>query len=139
MADELAARIGEAARRARKALDLTQADVAERMDISVEFYARIERGHQVPSVPTLANLMRLLGLSFDDVVLGPRARAAAIRHEPTDVYDLGSPEQRRLYRRLRDAPPVLLRLLTEEIVSFDRALSAATTQRRARTRNLGRG
>ncbi len=124
MDDDLAASIGAAARERRRALGLTQADVAERLGLSVEFYARIERGHALPSVPTLVALIRLLGVSFDALVRDGRRSTPVGAHEPVDFYELGSPEQRRLYRRMRDAPPHLLRLLAETIASFDHAVAA---------------
>jgi transcriptional regulator with XRE-family HTH domain len=125
---DLAERLGAEARRARLAQRLTQADVAERVDLSVEFYARLERGHALPSVPTLAALVRVLGLSAD-AVLGPEASGgtAAIAREPIRFYELGSPVQRRIYRRLQRASPALLRLVHEVLTSFDRAVEEATS------------
>jgi transcriptional regulator with XRE-family HTH domain len=131
MADELAKRIGAEVRKARRALALTQADVAERAEISVEFYARIERGEQTPSVPTLAALMRILGVSADAAMQGAKLTAA----EPVDpvaFYDLGSPEQRRLYRRLQDASPAVLRLLAGVLASFDHAVAEERKSRKPR-------
>jgi transcriptional regulator with XRE-family HTH domain len=138
MGEDLATSIGRTAREHRRALKLTQADVAERAGLSVEFYARIERGHALPSVQTLVVLMRLLGLSFDELVTDEHedgaasgapsdasTRSARVR-EPQDFYDLGSPEQRRIYRRLRDATPPLLKLVAETIVSFEQAVEEAT-------------
>ncbi len=86
MNDELAEHIGQAARQARAALRLTQADAAERVGVSIEFYARIERGGTLPSVPTLCRLCSALGVSAD-VLLGtkhtpssaPRPRASTER------------------------------------------------------------
>jgi transcriptional regulator with XRE-family HTH domain len=105
--------------------------VAERAEISVEFYARIERGEQTPSVPTLAALMRILGVSADAAMQGAKLTAA----EPVDpvaFYDLGSPEQRRLYRRLQDASPAVLRLLAAVLASFDHAVAEETKSRKRR-------
>jgi transcriptional regulator with XRE-family HTH domain len=62
--------IGEAARAARIELGLTQAQAAEEIVITIEFYARIERGMALPSLETLYRISgalnvpvaRLLGL-----------------------------------------------------------------------------
>ena len=43
----------KSARAARTALGLSQADVAEKLGLSLEFVGRIERGVALPSVPTL--------------------------------------------------------------------------------------
>jgi transcriptional regulator with XRE-family HTH domain len=73
--------IGEAARAARKALGLTLEQVAEKVEITVEFYARIERGKSLPSLETLCRIAkaldvevaRLLGLEEMEgpVLIGP--------------------------------------------------------------------
>lgn len=48
--------VGKAARSARLRLGLTQADVAERVNLASEVYGRLERGIMLPSVPTLRRL-----------------------------------------------------------------------------------
>lgn len=68
MDKQLAKSIGAAARRARKALELTQEDAAERIGVSVEFYARIERGNSLPSVPTFVRIANSLGVSADTLI-----------------------------------------------------------------------
>lgn len=69
MDDHLAKTIGSAARSARLARGLTQEDAADIVGVSLEFYARIERGKTLPSVPTLLRLAAALGVSAD-VLLG---------------------------------------------------------------------
>lgn len=111
---ELAECIGAAARGARVALKLTQEDAAERIGVSAEFYARIERGNALPSVPTLARICSALGVSAD-VLLG-RTEVARIKEPPPAKWSPAppsdSPEIRRLVRRLRRASPATLRLVT---------------------------
>lgn len=106
----LAKTIGAAAAAARKRLGLTQSDVAERAGISFEFYARIERGTTLPSAPTLVALADALGISTDTLVgrAGDRPLRAwpRAREEPADSADV-----RRLLRRIRRAPPRVVRLL----------------------------
>jgi transcriptional regulator with XRE-family HTH domain len=70
---ELAKQIGKAARAARDALGLSQADVAERVEISTEFYGRLERGVTLPSVPTLAKVAAVLAVTAD-TLMGTGAR-----------------------------------------------------------------
>jgi transcriptional regulator with XRE-family HTH domain len=133
MADELAKRIGAEVRKARKSMALTQADVAERAELSVEFYARIERGEQTPSVQTLAALVRILGVSADAAMLGAPVKVA----EPMPAgafYKLGSPAQRRLYRRIQSASPNVLRLLAAVLASFDVAVTTASRPRASRSK-----
>lgn len=126
MDKELAKSIGAAAREARRALELTQEDAAERIGVSAEFYARIERGNALPSVPTFARIAAALGISAD-ALLGLRQvddeperdvdsqPAWASASPPSD-----SPEIRRLVRRLRKASPATLRLVTMLVKELER-------------------
>lgn len=109
MDKKLAESIGTSARTARLALELTQEDAAELIGVSAEFYARIERGNALPSVPTLARICSSLGVSAD-ILLGRDMLSHEVKwqsHPPTEA-----PEVRRLVRRLRQASPATLRLVT---------------------------
>jgi len=145
MAQTIAQTIGASARGARQRLGLTQEDAAERIGISSAFYARIERGTTLPSVPTFARIVEVLGASADEL-LGRKARPGLGVAEPAAVYrptpkaapSLGahdvdgfvanrSPDQaralRRLMRRLRLGSPSAIRamsLLARELVAVKR-------------------
>jgi transcriptional regulator with XRE-family HTH domain len=108
METDLAKKIGAAARTARKARRWSQADAAERIGISLEFYARIERGQTMPSTPTLVAMGHALDVSLDILTGRVRGRERAARPRPTLEE---SPEMRRLLRRLRRAKPRTVRLL----------------------------
>jgi transcriptional regulator with XRE-family HTH domain len=69
----LAFRLGRAIQTARKVKGLSQAEVAERLELSVNFIARVERGEAFMSVPKLIEVSRLLGVSLDAVVDEARA------------------------------------------------------------------
>lgn len=122
MNKELAKTIGSAARIARKALRLSQEDVAERIDVSVEFYGRIERGASLPSILTFVRIVHALNTSAD-YLLGSEAFATkeAFLRAPEEA-----PEIRRLLRRLRKAKPLALRfvsLLLKELEGDKKPLS----------------
>jgi transcriptional regulator with XRE-family HTH domain len=114
MNKDLSKMIGRAARDARRTLQLTQEDAAERINVSVEFYARIERGNSLPSIGTFARMVSALGVSAD-VLLGNRptivqpAPGTSLTWSTTPPTD--GPELRRLMRRLRKARPATLRLV----------------------------
>ena len=119
MNKDLAKSIGSAARQARGALELTQEDAAERIEVSVEFYARIERGNSLPSVPTLARIAGVLGVSAD-ALLGriafvPGAAPGWQVSPPTEA-----PEIRRVVRMLRRASPGALRLVAMLLKEIER-------------------
>ena len=125
MNKELAKTIGLAARQARKTLRLTQEDAAERINVSVEFYARIERGTSLPSIPTFARIVSALGVSAD-ALLGRQSftpQSVPLGSQWTPPAPTESPEMRRLLRRLRKARPATLRLVSLLIKEFERAQS----------------
>jgi transcriptional regulator with XRE-family HTH domain len=116
----LAKTIGNAARNARAALSLTQEDAAELIGISLEFYARIERGGTLPSVPTLARMAEALQTSTD-ALLGANVRDAGApswRAPPPPPAD--PPEVRRLLRRMRRADSKTLKLLNAFLSALER-------------------
>lgn len=103
----LAAALGRAARHARRVRRMTQSDAATRVGITPEFYGRIERGHALPSVTTLARCVAVLDLDLDAII----AQAAGDAPPRVEVSS-EPPPLRRLLRRLRRAKP-----LTRELVS----------------------
>ena len=122
MNKELATSIGLAAREARKTLQLTQEDAAERIGVSVEFYARIERGTSLPSIETFARIVSALNVSAD-ILLG-RHMLVPAANQPrswTPAPPTDAPEVRRLTRRLRKATPSTLRLISLVLKELDRS------------------
>lgn len=126
MDKELAKAIGAAAREARRSLELTQEDAAERIGVSAEFYARIERGNALPSIPTFARIVTALGVSADQLLgLRPRLDSPEEDTEAQPAWTSASPpadspEIRRLVRRLRKASPATLRLVTMLVKELER-------------------
>jgi len=120
--------IGAGARQGRKALCLTQADVAEVVNIASEVYGRLERGLMMPSVPTLRSLCLALAIPADVLLLLPNATemipAATSLQLSGDIAS--SPHLRRLLRRARQLDDGGLRLLA----LFARVLVAARQQTR---------
>lgn len=115
MDKELAKRIGLAVRAARTSMGCSQADAAELIGISAEFYARIERGGTLPSVPTLFNMASAMNVSADSL-LGLRSGTPR-RVFPRAISE--SPDVRRLLRRLRRAKPRSLRLLNLIVTALE--------------------
>jgi transcriptional regulator with XRE-family HTH domain len=109
MEENLANKIGAAARAARIRRGWSQADAAEQIGISVEFYARMERGRTMPSVPTLVAMASALQVSADEIIgktAGSSRRTTGAAAATTESKDL-----RLLVRRLRTASPKTVRLL----------------------------
>lgn len=60
--------LGEKLRKVREHSGLTQAEVANKADIHVNYYARIERGEENPSFEKLQNVMKALGIKSLDLL-----------------------------------------------------------------------
>lgn len=68
MSESLAENIGAVARAAREQMGLTQAEVAQRVELAHLVYSRLERGKMLPSVPTLVRLCLALQLSPEEAL-----------------------------------------------------------------------
>jgi transcriptional regulator with XRE-family HTH domain len=60
--------LGYKLKNAREKKKLTQAEVAKRADIHVNYYARIERGEENPSFDRLRRIMKALGIKSGEVM-----------------------------------------------------------------------
>jgi transcriptional regulator with XRE-family HTH domain len=60
--------IGKNMKAAREKLHFTQAGIAEKVGINVNYYARIERGEKVPSLEVLKQLAKVLKLNAADIL-----------------------------------------------------------------------
>lgn len=60
--------IGKKLKEARKKIGLTQVDVAKKSNISVNYYARIERDEENPTLETLERVLKALKLKSSDVL-----------------------------------------------------------------------
>lgn len=63
-------RFGEKIRRERQASGLTQAQLAEKSEISHTFLGQIERGERVPSLDTTLNIATNLNVTVNDLLCG---------------------------------------------------------------------
>lgn len=73
---ETAKHLGEALRSRRFDQQLTQAQLADRLDISIEAYSRLERGQALPSFPTLLKICETLETTPDALLLATGTAAA---------------------------------------------------------------
>lgn len=144
MNKDLAKSIGSAARQARAALELTQEDAAERIEVSVEFYARIERGNSLPSVPTLARIAAVLGVSADALLGRTAFVPGAVPGWMQVAPPADSSEIRRVMRMLRRASPGALRLVALLLKEIERRAAGGSDAEvgeagHAEPRGAGRG
>jgi transcriptional regulator with XRE-family HTH domain len=94
----LAAHLGATLRETRKDAELTQADVAEMIGVVTEVYGRMERGHLLPSLPTLLKVCRALRLDANTLLGFDSEKAPLWLVEESSREEV--PEMRRLLRAL---------------------------------------
>ena len=60
--------IGSRLRVKRNIKKLSQAEFADSVNISTDYVSKLERGHRIPSLPTLIQMLNVLELSADEVM-----------------------------------------------------------------------
>jgi transcriptional regulator with XRE-family HTH domain len=138
MTKDLQRILGKAARDARKALGLTQEQMAERLDLSAEFYGRIERGTAWPSVTVFARMVPILGVSADTLL------GLNIEHAPGSVpltRPDESPELGELLAYVRNAGPEVVRLVSNLVRDLEHVHAAreSTSNNAAGKSTRGKG
>ncbi len=105
--------IGAGLRRVREALGLTQEEIAARVDLSAGYYARLERGHALPSVPAFHRIVTRLPVSAAELLSVGYEQGSvpfAMKKEDAAIASI--------IAQLRDAPKARVRLvalLVEEV------------------------
>ena len=61
----------------RKQLGLTQEQVAEQMDVSIQMVSNLERGNKAIKIDNLIKISRILGVSTDYILTGLQSSADA--------------------------------------------------------------
>lgn len=62
--------IGQRIKKARKAKNMTQEDLSEKIDVSIAFLSRIERGSSQINLKRLSQICEILGISEGEVLNG---------------------------------------------------------------------
>lgn len=106
--------VGTACKEVRRGRKLTQVDVAARIGISAEFYARIERGHALPALATFASMTLALDVSADQLLGRSDGTLMTAYKEPADP-----PRVRRALHLVRQATPSALNLVIQLLSHLD--------------------
>lgn len=61
-------KVGRNLKKARKEKRLTQVQVAEKVEIHPNYYAKIERGEIQPALDTLEKIFKVLGVKSSDIL-----------------------------------------------------------------------
>lgn len=70
-------KIGQRIRKIRKAHQLSQEELAERVDISVTHMSHIETGNTKLSLPVLVDIARVFGVRTDDLLNEPATESTS--------------------------------------------------------------
>lgn len=62
--------VGARIKEVRMRSKMTQAELAERTNLSVPYISHIEHGRKIPSVPALVNIANVLGVTSDALMYG---------------------------------------------------------------------
>ena len=68
--------IGERLKRARKEKDFTQEQLAEKLDVSIAFLSRVERGSSQINLKRLSQICEILGITEGEILNGASSKSA---------------------------------------------------------------
>ena len=103
--------LGAKIRQKRQELGWTQEWVSEKLDLSISFYSRIERGERVLSVETLMKIANFYNLSLDYLLRDTtHSNIANIQTDLDDIFSGVNPLQK----------PLLLSLLKIHAENVDK-------------------
>lgn len=108
--DKIAAILGPRVRAARELRGLTQEGVARIIGCNPEYYARLERGHGLPSTPMLKTLVQVFETSADELL------GDAVAPRPAgDIFDTLPADRRDLARRIAGMGPEACRVFRQVV------------------------
>lgn len=91
-ANELKA-IGKRIRKRRKELNLTQEQIAEKMEVSIQMISNLERGNKAIKIENLIKISEILGVSTDYILIGNHGEKDT-DHAFRDLARLSEPDYR---------------------------------------------
>lgn len=89
--------IGERLKKARKEKHLTQEQLAEKIDVSIAFLSRIERGSSQINLKRLTQICELLDITEGDILNGTSSKSTKyLNNEFTSLLKDCSPDKQKL-------------------------------------------
>ena len=87
-------KIGQRIRKYRKAINLSQEELAEKAGISVTHMSHIETGNTKLSLPVFVNLANALSVQTDELLYDvPHVSKSSVKSEISDILDTCSPRE----------------------------------------------
>lgn len=66
--EKIQRQFGREIKEKREALNLTQADIADKAGVSVNYYARVERGEENPTLKKIQGIKKALGIKSKTIL-----------------------------------------------------------------------
>ena len=120
-------RFGLHLKTSRRRMGYTQEQLAERLDLSANFIAHLERGSRKPSLDTIVALSRFLEVPLESFLKADAAPALVSRERPL---------VRRVCRLVREAADQQVRLVAQMLEEMQHQVHEERP-RRGRRRNTG--
>ncbi len=93
--------IGERLKKARTDKKMTQEMLAEKLDVSIAFLSRIERGNSHVNLKRLSQICEILGVSEGYILNGASSKSENyLTSEFNDILNSISPEKQKLIYRI---------------------------------------
>lgn len=89
--------IGERIKKARKSKNITQEKLAEKLDVSIAFLSRIERGSSQINLKRLGQICEILGITEGEILNGTTSKSVKyLEAEFSQLLKTCSPEKQKL-------------------------------------------
>ncbi len=93
--------IGERLKKARSDKKMTQEMLAEKLDVSIAFLSRIERGNSHVNLKRLSQICEILGVSEGYILNGTSSQSENyLSSEFNDILNSASPEKQKLIYKI---------------------------------------
>lgn len=87
-------KIGQRIRKFRKAVNLSQEELAEKVGISVTHMSHIETGNTKLSLPVLVDIAKVLSVQTDELIYDiPQITKSSVKHEISEILDSCSSQE----------------------------------------------
>ena len=109
MGPDLLKQVGQRVRDLRTQAGLTQADLAERSNLSPEFVSRVERGLKAPSLSTLERVAGSLGVSLGELLTFSPQREDSKQAALAGLFSFLAPHDESEIRLVHEVGKVILK------------------------------
>ena len=100
--EELKLKIGSSITHYRKAMAMTQAELAQKLNYSDKAVSKWERGESIPDVLTLADIAAQFGITVNDLIYGPQTQEKELEPLPASQPEVPVQAEMPVSRKITD-------------------------------------